>query len=175
MDEESMPARWAAIGSIQTRRDRYAPGSDSELIAERAIDLLLGENRAVADPESTARDAWRNAAFSMYRSRKREQAAAARYSAITFTVVDTEDGIDATSQVSTEDIYLAEDSELCACALQRAALLGDFGPALVARLISGATITEAAAACGTSRASAYRAVKKLRTLLAGARPEAEAA
>jgi hypothetical protein len=175
MDEESKPVRWAAIGSIQTRRDRYVPGSDSELIAERAIDLLLGENRAVADSESAARDAWRNASFSMYRSRKREQAATARYSAITFTVVETEDGIDATTRVSAEDTYLAEDSELCAYALQRAALVGDFGPALVARLIGGATITEAAAACGISRASAYRAVKRLRTLLADARPEAEAA
>jgi hypothetical protein len=175
MDETSKPARWAAIEILQKRREQYGPGSGNERIAERATDLILRDARAVGAPCHLANDAWRNAAYAMYRSRAREQVALARYAAANLILVRAEDGDDIVDLVSVEDSVLAHNSPLCACALQSAAALGTFGPAFVRRLMAGDTITEAAAATGISRASGYRAATRLRHLLAEVRPVALAA
>lgn len=166
-------ARWAAIQILQDRRAVYRPGSDTERIADHAVDLALSDRRPAADTGQLCRDAWRNSAHSYYRARTREQQALARWAA-TLTIVDDEDGSDIVDQASPQDI-LSDIGPFCDLALTQAATLGPAGPALVRRLMAGDTIAEAAAAAGISRASGYRLIRSLRGLLTAARPLARSA
>ncbi|WP_169732972.1 helix-turn-helix domain-containing protein [Haloechinothrix halophila] len=170
----TMSVRWAAIEDLQRRITRCKPGSDEEKTTEHAISLCLSETRDDAEPQHLVRNALRNGAHVLARGRVRERNALRRYASTHLRVVGTSDGQDAIDLKLSGEPSSIDGNDFCTLAIQRASTLGPFGPRFVQRLLAGDTVAEASKAVNISRASGYRAIRRLRALLCDVRNLADA-
>lgn len=154
-----------AIEELQRRVMLCRPGSDDERTTEHAINLCLSEMREDSNPQRLVRNTLRNSAHILARSQARERNALRRYRGTHLRVVATSEGHDIVDPTRLDDGPFGDRGDMCKRALGHAADLGAFGPQFIQRLLAGDTITEASTAVNISRASGYRAVRRLRDLL----------
>lgn len=158
--------RIRTIMRLQDQRSDARPGSDKERITDHAIDLCLSVSRAANNEHYLHYNVTRDARKHLYRGRKREWLANER--AVTSQGYKRDHAETYGYSIparSAEEEYLVQEGALCDAARRVALTLGAWGPEFVELLTAGHSITTAAAEVGVSRATGYRAQKKLAVAL----------
>lgn len=158
--------RLETILRLQLERMNSRPGSDVERIIEYAIDLCLNTGRAADNAHYLHRNVLRDAKKQFYRDGGRERQANARFLVAQGYARDYTEPLGYRVFTSAEANYLGEDSPLCDAAREVSVNLGLWGPRFLALLQDGHSVAAAAASVGVSRATGYRAQRKLAVALA---------
>lgn len=148
--------RWDVVDGLYSRLRGFAPGSDTAEVAEHAISLAISGERTHKSVPFLLHDVWRNAQYSVRRSRERRAALVNKAGA------ELSHGGEVVERETPESLYLAQE---LATTVRRAVAGTD--RSLVECLdgmLRGDTVAETRAAMRASRSSVDRARQRVREI-----------